>query len=465
MSKNLINIIEITDTHVKWLQGRQDKGKPVIVSWDVQPISTPSDEDVSRILKFMGSSKGKKIDAVTGVLPRRFVILKSFRFPSKDEEEIRKMVSLQLVQQIPYGLEDIIFKTQIIDKEPSGYTRVNVFVVHKEVAGRYFQVFEKAGLTVGALVLSSQGLAELVAAKDSKDIQAYLHLDAGHSEICFTRAQHLIYSRHIALGVKDMKGDLFSELVNQVAMSFQSLRKEQSVNTISSLTLLTSFQNLDQLQNDLKVKIQATVNLLDPLGMVSCPVADKQEASMGVCLGFLKSKWPATLNFIPPQTSAKRESVLRKNQLAQLGISLLILFVLLAGVFFVKYQAKKSYLTILQEQNSQQQESLLKARQQMGSVDFFKQELKDRVLVADLVEEVLRLIPSDVSLRALQFDSSGAFSIQGYAQEGPGVNMLQEGMARSAFFKEVNLQFATKRRIFDRDVTDFKITASLKSKS
>ena len=97
-------------------------------------------------------------------------------------------------------------------------------------------------------------------------------------------------------------------------------------------------------------------------------------------------------------------------------------------------------------------------------VETFYQELKRRIIIVDLIHELNKLTPNDISFRSLLLDDNGSFTIQGYAQTSTGVNDFQSRLVRSAIFNEVNLQFATKRKIFNMEVTDFKIISKLKIK-
>ena len=80
---------------------------------------------------------------------------------------------------------------------------------------------------------------------------------------------------------------------------------------------------------------------------------------------------------------------------------------------------------------------------------------------ADLINELTSIVPEEISFRSLYLDESGGFTIHGYAQSSSSVNDFQVNLVKSSFFQDVNRQFSTKRRIFNMDVTDFKITSTL----
>lgn len=81
-------------------------------------------------------------------------------------------------------------------------------------------------------------------------------------------------------------------------------------------------------------------------------------------------------------------------------------------------------------------------------------------MMAALIHELNALMPQDVSLRLLHLEEGGRLSLQGYTVAGASISSFQASLVKSPLFKEVNLEYATKRKIFNMELTDFKITAS-----
>src|SRR3989338_2358429 len=105
MNKKLTTVIEITDTHIKLFQARTSGTGSILTYFDNKKITTFSDEAVTKLLSTMVARQRISSGHVLCVIPRRFAILKHASFPSHQEEEIRKMVSLQVVNNVPYSRE------------------------------------------------------------------------------------------------------------------------------------------------------------------------------------------------------------------------------------------------------------------------------------------------------------------------------------------------------------------------
>ncbi|MBU1996275.1 MAG: PilN domain-containing protein [Candidatus Omnitrophica bacterium] len=94
-------------------------------------------------------------------------------------------------------------------------------------------------------------------------------------------------------------------------------------------------------------------------------------------------------------------------------------------------------------------------------VEVLDKEFKSRVFVPYLIDELYALTPDEISYRSLFLTGGNIFTVQGYSETGSSVNDLREKLVKSRMFKEVNLQFATKRKFHKVEITDFKIVAVL----
>lgn len=463
MADNFLTVIEVTDTHVKRLSARAAKAGGVLTTCDVRPLQAHTDDEIVTLLRAMKGLSGKQAGRISVILPRRFVIIKTLRLPTQDEQEVRQMAALQIPQQIPYSIDDVLLETQILRRDTNGYALANIFVVHKEVAERFYRLMEKSGIAAEDMVLSSYAFAGFAGTSG-----ACLEIDTAQTEIAFFSDRKLIYSRVIPYGFRDLNGEFMPELVHQIVVSFKSFRKDHPNENISALRVLSRAPETDSLKNELQKALNITVEGVDVLSGFQMPKSGDMSAlqgvkgvSMGCCLGAVRDARIAQPRFVPSRVTARRQDKVKQGQWLRLVTSMAVLLLLIGGVFFIRYQEKNNRLQFVKQKNTELRAGVAEARKQMDLVNFFDKELKERIIVAELIDEIVRLLPPDVSLRSIQLDADGGLSLQGYAQVGTGINTLQENMVKSPFFTGVNLQFATKRRIFNQDLTDFKITSGV----
>jgi len=141
MKKGISTVIEITNLHVKFYQFKNIRNERTMTSFDVKPIGDYTDEKIVEILIAMLRSKNIQAEELVFVVPRRLVILKQMRLPSKNEDEIKKMVELQLINKIPYSIEDISYHCTLLVEDSTDYSQVLVIIMHKEVSDRYLKIF------------------------------------------------------------------------------------------------------------------------------------------------------------------------------------------------------------------------------------------------------------------------------------------------------------------------------------
>ena len=105
------------------------------------------------------------------------------------------------------------------------------------------------------------------------------------------------------------------------------------------------------------------------------------------------------------------------------------------------------------------------AQEKLQRFRFMHNELQNRIPVVDFFHELNRLTPDGITFTGLDYDASGKLTLAGQAKEAGDVNRLQEGLVASALFKNVTLEYATKRKTNPEEMTVFKISCQIPMKS
>lgn len=209
MNKGISSTFEITESHLKFVQVKTLGGRPVIIAAEVLPIDKKSDDEITRIIRECVNKYNIQSEDLIVSVPRHLAILKQMRLPSIHEDELRKMAGLQLINQIPYSVDDIIFDIVILEKSHGGYTKVLVIIVHKEISHRLIKLFTDAGCSLSRLILSSLGILGWLNYMESrrkiskKEPLAVINFDSQHSEISFCYHKTFLYSRNVNYGIRD----------------------------------------------------------------------------------------------------------------------------------------------------------------------------------------------------------------------------------------------------------------------
>jgi Tfp pilus assembly protein PilN len=138
-----------------------------------------------------------------------------------------------------------------------------------------------------------------------------------------------------------------------------------------------------------------------------------------------------------------------------------MVIILSIAVQLVDIHKKNTILEALQNEIGRLQPQVKMAQQKKQFVEFFDRKLENDRFIPDLIEELSLLTPEEISFRTLSLDKERHVTIQGYAQSHAGINDFQESLIRSKRFHDVDLKFATNRKIANKSVMDFKMALQL----
>ncbi len=475
MAKTITTVIEISDTHVKLFQSKEIQGKPTISACDIRPIKNYTDEEIVRVLLDLSRSKNISPDSLIVAVARRFTILKQMKLPSQNEIELKKMIELQLVSQIPYPVEDVVYDYSPLEKDASGYTQLLITVAHKDIARRYLKILNTVGINSGKLTLGSLGIwgwlnyQEKYKKIDPNQSIVVINIDLGQSEICFCHNKKMLFSRSINFGARDLNGDSVLAIYKQIELSLSTYQKENFGPDVKKVILLSGPQETLILRDRIERELSLPVEIWSPLDNVVCQkyvaVGDLKEIPVGaltVGFGLLFSDSKKLMNLTPQEIHNTQKNKQRKIQWIQfsvlLGLTLIFVFLIWGGELYQKI----NHLNSIKAKIDQTKPLFKEAERKIQFVKVLTDELNNGIFVPDLINDLYKLAPEDISLRSLNLDERGTFSIQGYALTRSGLNTFQANLVQSPRLKEVNLQFSTERKIFNMDVIDFQINSQLK---
>jgi Tfp pilus assembly PilM family ATPase/Tfp pilus assembly protein PilN len=471
MRKKVTTIIEITQSHIKVLEGAISRSRPNARRYDTEKIVDVTSQGIAKTLSRMMDKRSRR-NYTIAVAPRRQVMLRVFSLPSTKEEELKKMIFLQIVRQVPYQKDDIVFDFIVIGKDASGYTKVLTAVVRKESINQYFKIFLQAGVTINAIALSSMSIANWVfyaqRKKPFSSVFAVLHVDSVNSEICFCEKDKLLFSRFINFGTRDLAVSQQDNLIREIEMTFQTFQKENTGQNPEAMFILAP----EDLARDFSGKIQEALkiqtSIVDPIQISSglkkqsgVPLSEEPPCSPVVALGTTLKGVQRSFNLLPVEVSEKRSYREKKNVVAQFFVLFILCLSLLTGIFFMRLERQKQAFFALEKRSLTFEPRLIDLEKKKERIKTIKNYLNIGPLAIDVLNELYRLTPEDIFFRLVQINQQQQITMQGVADQLSNVNAFQNQLVNSSMFKEVNLQYATQRRAFEGEITDFTITARI----
>ncbi|MCA9400311.1 MAG: pilus assembly protein PilM [Candidatus Omnitrophica bacterium] len=471
MRSNLTTI-EITNEFIKLVRSKRERNRPVVTLCEVFPNQNYEDQKIIQVIGSVLRKKNLQNDTLLILVPRRLVIQKVLNLPSQKREELRKMIAIQLMGLIPYDLDHVTFDFNILSKRQEGYARVCVYVVHNDVIKMYAQILKNAGAKESIISVTPHSLKAIyifLRHKIPQIPQRVMLINVGLSftELSFFDGEEFNFSRNIQYGMRDFTDEYMPDIIKQLSLSTAYDEKTHPGEPVEHIVLFIDHPQMDIFQRRIEHDLGVPVTVIQTPGLMREIAGDHFPALDGISYinvtGIHFSESEDIIDLTPQEIHLSRKSAHLKKQLILSAALCVCLMAFIGTLFSAKYFQKKEALALTMEQAKTINRQSEEARTKIEFVRFFYHFEGNKVFVPDIILEIVSLAPPDISFNSITLDDRGAFSLQGYAQSSSSVNNLQEGLVQSEYFDEVNLRFATKRRISRMELTDFKFTMRLKN--
>jgi len=211
LAKNQITAIDIGTNSVKILQMELTQTRIMITNSGVASYPRQSateiipDEVVIDTLSQLIRSRLFKTNPVAMSIPRRLATVKSLAgLPTTaTDEEIDKMVPLQVEPELPFAIADAIYSAYNIQRAPEG-TSLEVVATKRVSIERYLGIAEKVGLVLQGIIPSSFATYGVVFDQFKEQLAgktiAVADIGAGMTDICIIQHGRLAFSRSFTFG-------------------------------------------------------------------------------------------------------------------------------------------------------------------------------------------------------------------------------------------------------------------------
>lgn len=476
MKNKFDTIIDVKNSHIEFLQASSSGLNKRIETSRIAVIKESSESELHSIFRSFLSNKNISSDTFTLMLPRRVFIVKHFLLPSVKDPEIKKMISLQLVGKIPYSLDDIIYDFRIIKKEKTGFSKVLVFIVHKEIVGMYLHLAKSQGVDLHKITVSSVGLEGWLNYQDIKNKKyasgavVLINVDYLHTEICFFVEKTLVYTRNVNFGSRDMRENP-EGLLDQLTLSLTSYKNEQLGDPINKIIIVSCGSEVDFLKEEIsrKLRIDVEIRYFFENVTVSKKIDEKNFKDLqGCCLaapiGILFGTKDNVMNFTPKEVFEVKKTQDTKKSIFVLAILIFLVMFTLSGFLFLDMEKGNNEVKYLKEKLKELKPEINQINEKRELVDFLSDKISNRVILLEVVDELNSNTPDGISFKTLKFQSDSVFVISGFAKSRDLVNSFQDNLVKAGMFEKVQLKFATQRKIFNTDLIDFQITTSIVKK-
>jgi Tfp pilus assembly PilM family ATPase len=432
-------------------------------------IASLEDEAISKLITEVLNKWKFKPSYVVLSLPRNLVAVRNLSLPSKDKDEISKMVDLHAVKVVPYKKEEMVTAYSALEQTEAGYSQVLLSAVHRNTLNRHLKIITDAGFLADKVYLSSCGIREYVLAMrknviEKEGIYIAVDLDAEYCDFTAFSKEKLLFTRSIIIGAAQLENEeerarLIKEIKQTVIIFKSELenKKPQKIFITGATGLLKSYEEAMAQQLELPLEIIAADEEIAQ--------SDKIEVTRNISLtsiNQLLSEAPERISFFVAELQVSRVFKERVTNLIIAGsLGVFILFII-SCIFLANVYNKQVYLHNINNQAKKVEQEVQGLAGESELVETAKAVVKRKRLPLVFFLELYKLVPKEIAIKSIEVDNDDIVFIRGESLNLSDVYAFSEKLDKSKHFVDINNKSARKKKARKGELTDFEITANFR---
>jgi Tfp pilus assembly protein PilN len=470
--------IEILASKIRIVQLKTSGKQSFVTHWGeivFQPDDR-SDEKISTLLREHIARHHLKIAHAIISLPRHEITVRSLTLPTLDSNEIKKMLSYEVARLVPFSAEDVVIDFQCLSTDEKGYSNINAVIVQRARIQRYIDICQAAGFEPADFQIRTSALANLVSFKnaqisatDSDDNarHAYtlLSVEEDLLEIARIEDTNMVFSRGVELPRKDEH-----LLVAEIIKTKDFYEKECGGSLFDSAVMSGDPNLLSALRETFQPMRESAIQL-SPSDVLQIKPSKGSESPdlafdsrFSVSAGLALHNCPTSLfryDLLPGELKERKaRKALRDWTLIVSG--------LFVAVVLLTYFNAWALFTIKENRIKQLQREIasLKAlgdeiKTMRSKIMVIREQMDMRNSPLEILSEVIRITPADVSLNSFHLDVGGKLTLGGETIEFSIPYRYVSILENSERFNNVTTQYVTRKRIGDQETVIFKISCDV----
>lgn len=459
-----------------WLPtARQARGIKVLNVY-TQDIRGLPDEKIAEAIKNYLAEYKISAGTVLALVGPAYTINKNIEVPSTDPKEISGIIQLQASRYTPYSKDEII-----IDHYPiavkEGHSKIHLVIVKRDIIKRFQTILEQAGLNLKKVLLGSEATGQWYRDRFGTEPGpvCLLNFDSHTTDFIALTGNKPVFVRSIPVGAYQIRegiGGAKEKLINELRNSLESYRAENT-ESISKIIVLGATEGLkvataSREGNDLAALLEEQLKLpvrsesyLDHFSFK--PPTETRDISLLPLLAMpLYYQLEGLINLTPEEVRLRQSRLRQRQDLAFVGITLLLIFVISSILFAQKLSLKQEEVNFLEERYNStraKSEELSRMRKRTMKVN---QHLANRSRSIDRLSGLYDLVPDNIVLemvsmeeekvverehRGNQIKLKGCLEIEGYSEMDKDIQGFIDAMENSPFFKMVTMASRSNKNI------------------
>lgn len=468
--KDILFVCEFADISLGIVKVFTGKTRSVL-GLSSEPIGPDLDnkqlaQKLKEALKKLGFSNNRLIVS----LARAKVTSRYLKIPTQSPDEIDKIVTLQAARYLPYHSNELVSAYQVISSDKEGCSEVNLVIAHKDIIERYLSILRELKIKDFKIILSSYGISSLysyILPKEQKTIMA-VEVSPLKIEAAVIRGDKLFFSRSFKIAPHSENWqDLFIEEIKRTknAYSKEILNREiEKIIIFSAPNELKPVAQILEGQTGIPVEMPAYWEMIATKKETALKDMLGLNNSFSSLIGLALKDIPVSLSLLPPDLKdANKKSALQNERLRMALFAVIVLLIFGFGVDR-GLKNKELYIKQLNKELEKLEKETKPLEELEKRINFMSGRIRGKLSILDMLYEVHRVIPREVSLVNLSYEEDGQVVVRGQALARDAIYGFLAEMEKSAVFKNFNikLRYDTSRKMQAGEIIDFEIIGSKK---
>lgn len=467
--------LEISKQYLKIVANAPAINKQNVFKCVVENIASLTDDQIAaRITEILRREKLKpRIIYVS--IPRDFVTVRNLHLPSQDNQEITQMIELHIARVVPYKKDEIVFTYKLSGMDEMGYARVILGIIQIDALRRQAKILGKSGYYADNVILSSYESLQWILKSCSteinqNDLYAILDVDSGFTDfIVFSKTAGLMFTRSIPVGANSVAAKDDVGLMKLLGETKQSLIifYNEAINKKPLKIFLTGARVIDNLAKAIENEMSIPVKLvpvsygLGPLRAAKFDIP--QDASMAAVSQLSVDKGSQSMNFVLPELQIKKALKEKAKDLIIIGSASLYLLCIICAIFWGRLYKQQAYLAKLKTRLGVigiEAEDLIG---QLKQTEIIKTCLYSRQIPLAIMSALQKAIPQEIAISSLGIDEKETITLRGQAVQLSDVFRFITSLEEAKVFNDIQTKYTRKRKMKEREITDFELSFQLAS--
>ncbi len=380
--------------------------------------------------------------------------------PSDDPKEIGQMVELNVARIVPDKREQVIYNHAVAGKNEQGFSRVTLAIMQRDLITRQIVVAEGAGLQVEQIVLSSFGVFSMVGARFRSvmapaDVNLVLDIDANFVDLLIFSGDNLLSSRSINIGSEQLgdEGNV-KKLIGEIRQALAVFHSQEGGQNPSRMFVSGAQGNSEGIiaaaKQELGIEVTAAFapaenRLPWNLSFTAC-------AQLAVTGGAVPG-----IDFVVPEIEVRKSLRQKTREIMAAGMMVFYLCVAVAAVGWGRQYLYQGYEAFLSKRINEVSGSLGDTVGRYEQQRFVAEQLAARKLPMAFLGYLIKTIPSEIAVKYVALDKDRKVVLKGEAQELSDIFRFVSTLEKSEFCKDVKTRSTRKRKIREKEMTDFEL--------